>query len=73
MGSIIDHSPDAAWVKQERWDSLTREEQENFAPLYLDFVVELHSKNDTILELQKKMKKYQSNCAILGWLIDSEN
>lgn len=34
-----DRSPDAAWVKQERWDSLTREEQETFAPLCPDFVV----------------------------------
>ncbi|WP_375341143.1 Uma2 family endonuclease [Okeania sp. SIO1I7] len=68
-----DRSPDAAWVKQERWDSLTREEQETFAPLCPDFVVELRSKNDTILELQKKMKEYQSNGARLGWLIDSKN
>ncbi|NET43663.1 Uma2 family endonuclease [Okeania sp. SIO2B3] len=68
-----DRSPDAAWVKQERWDSLTREEQETFAPLCPDFVVELRSKNDTILELQKKMKEYHSNGARLGWLIDSKN
>ncbi|MEM1168760.1 MAG: Uma2 family endonuclease [Cyanobacteria bacterium P01_H01_bin.35] len=68
-----DRSPDAAWVKQERWDALTREQQETFAPLCPDFVVELRSKNDTILELQKKMKEYQSNGARLGWLIDSKN
>ncbi len=59
-------SPDAAWVKQERWDALTREQQETFAPLCPDFVVELRSKNDTISELQKKMKEYQSNGARLG-------
>ncbi|MGK7920917.1 MAG: Uma2 family endonuclease [Trichodesmium sp.] len=66
-------SPDAAWVKQERWDALTTEEQESFAPLCPDFVVELRSKNDTISELQKKMKEYQENGARLGWLIDSKN
>ncbi|GGA00663.1 Uma2 family endonuclease [Okeania sp. KiyG1] len=66
-------SPDAAWVKQERWDSLTREQKETFAPLCPDFVVELRSKNDTISELQKKMKEYQANGARLGWLIDSKN
>ncbi|NEO51851.1 MAG: Uma2 family endonuclease [Okeania sp. SIO3B5] len=66
-------SPDAAWVKQERWDSLTREQKETFAPLCPDFVIELRSKNDTISELQKKMKEYQSNGAKLGWLIDSKN
>lgn len=68
-----DRSPDAAWVKQERWDGLTREEQETFAPLCPDFVVELRSKNDTILELQEKMKEYRLNGARLGWLIDSQN
>ncbi|MEB3339828.1 Uma2 family endonuclease [Okeania sp.] len=66
-------SPDAAWVKQERWDALTREQQETFALLCPDFVVELRSKNDTILELQKKMKEYQENGARLGWLINSKN
>ncbi|NES04063.1 MAG: Uma2 family endonuclease [Okeania sp. SIO2F4] len=66
-------SPDAAWVKQERWDALTTEQQETFAPLCPDFVVELRSKNDTISELQKKMKEYQSNGARLGWLIDTKN
>jgi len=66
-------SPDAAWVKQERWDSLTREQQETFAPLCPDFVVELRSQNDTLLELQKKMIEYQSNGARLGFLIDSKN
>ena len=66
-------SPDAAWVKQERWDALTTEQQETFAPLCPDFVVELRSKNDTISELQKKMKEYQLNGARLGWLIDTKN
>lgn len=36
-------------------------------------MVQLLSKNDTISELQKKMKEYQSNGAKLGWLIDSKN
>ncbi len=66
-------SPDAAWVKLEIWDALTTEQQEDFAPLCPDFVVELRSKNDTISELQKKMKEYQLNGARLGWLIDSKN
>ena len=52
---------------------MTREQKETFAPLCPDFVIELRSKNDTISELQKKMKEYQSNGARLGWLIDSKN
>ena len=34
-----DRSPDVAWVKQERWDALTRQQQETFASLCPDFVV----------------------------------
>ncbi|MGL5508094.1 MAG: Uma2 family endonuclease, partial [Microcoleaceae cyanobacterium] len=32
-----DRSPDVAWVKRERWQALTREEQEKFVPLCPDF------------------------------------
>ena len=38
-----ERSPDASWVKRERWDALTPEQQERFAPLCPDFVVELRS------------------------------
>src|SRR5438128_347263 len=31
-------SPDASWVRRERWDALTEEQQEGFAPLCPDFV-----------------------------------
>ena len=39
-----DRSPDASWVKLERWQTLTPKEQEGFAPLCPDFVVELRLK-----------------------------
>lgn len=39
-------SPDAAWIKLERWDALTEDEQEGFAPLCPDFVVEIRSRSD---------------------------
>ncbi len=52
-----DRSPDASWVQLERWDSLTPEEQDRFAPLCPDFVVELMSLSDS---LAKKKKKCQS-------------
>lgn len=45
-------SPDAAWVRQDRWDALTKEQQETFAPLCPDFVLELRSKNDTMESLR---------------------
>jgi Uma2 family endonuclease len=68
-----DRSPDASWVKRERWDALTPEQQETFAPLCPDFVVELRSKTDSLKALQTKMQEYMDNGARLGWLIDRKN
>ena len=34
-------SPDSSWVRREKWDSLTERQQESFAPICRDFVVEL--------------------------------
>lgn len=63
-------SPDFAWVINERWNALTEEEQEEFAPLCPDFVVELRSRTDILADVQRKMKEYIMNGARLGWLID---
>ena len=68
-----DRSPDAAWVRQERWDALTPEQKEGFIPLSPDFVVELRSKSDRIKPLQDKMQEYMENHVRLGWLIDIKN
>ncbi len=65
-----ERSPDASWVKMERWDALTEEEQERFAPLCPDFVVELMSPSDTLDKTRAKMKEYMENGASLGWLIN---
>ena len=65
-----ERSPDASWVKMERWDALTEEEQERFAPLCPDFVVELMSPSDTLDKTRAKMKEYMENGACLGWLIN---
>ncbi len=63
-------SPDAAWIKRERWDSLTEDEQEGFAPLCPDFVVEIRSRSDNLPPLESKMQEYIANGAMLAWLID---
>ncbi|HEV8202940.1 MAG TPA: Uma2 family endonuclease [Pyrinomonadaceae bacterium] len=62
--------PDAAWMKRERWDRLTKEGKERFAPICPDFVVELRSPSDSLRELDLKMFEYLENGALLGWLID---
>jgi Uma2 family endonuclease len=66
-------SPDAAWIRQDRWDALSIEQQETFAPICPDFVLELRSKNDSIEKLRAKMREYIDNGARLGWLIDRKN
>ncbi len=63
-------SPDASWVRREKWDALTEAEQERFAPLCPDFVTELRSASDTLKSLQEKMQEYFENGAQLGWLVD---
>ncbi|NEP50046.1 MAG: Uma2 family endonuclease [Moorea sp. SIO3C2] len=65
-----DRSPDASWVQQERWDALTPVEQERFAPICPDFVVELMSPSDSLEKTRGKMREYIENGARLGWLIN---
>ncbi len=62
--------PDLAWIRRERWEALTREQQERFAPICPDFVVELRSRTDPLPFLHRKMEEYIANGARLGWLID---
>ncbi|MDZ8137236.1 MAG: Uma2 family endonuclease [Nostoc sp. DedQUE04] len=68
-----ERSPNVSWVKIERWNALTPEQQEKFAPICPDFVVELRSRTDSLKELQEKMQEYIENGTQLGWLIDCKN
>lgn len=63
-------SPDAAWIRLDRWTALTEAEKASFAPLCPDFVVELRSSSDTLSGLQAKLEEYVANGALLGFLID---
>lgn len=65
--------PDVAWVKTERWNSLTRAQQEGIIPFAPDFVIELRSKTDVLKDLQDKMQEYVENGVALGWLIDPKS
>ncbi len=67
-----DRSPDASWVKMERWNALTQAEKERFAPLCPDFVVELMSPSDSLEKTRTKMREYMDNGARLGWLINRQ-
>ncbi len=63
-------SPDVAWVNRQKWDALSREEKERFAPVCPDFVIEVRSKTDSLIYLQNKMQEYLANGCRLAWLID---
>ena len=39
-------SPDASWIRKERWEALTPSESRGFAPICPDFAVELCSPSD---------------------------
>ncbi len=67
-----DRSPDVAWVLNDRWNALTPEQQERFAPIAPDFVIELRSKTDSLETLEAKMQEYIENGARLGWLLDPQ-
>ena len=68
-----DRSPDAAWIRLERWEGLTPEQRRKFPPLAPDFVVELRSATDDLKPLQDKMQEYRDNGVLLGFLIDPQN
>jgi Uma2 family endonuclease len=63
-------SPDASWIRLDRWNALKEEEKSSFAPICPDFVVELKSSSDTLSGLKTKMEEYIANGALLGFLIE---
>ncbi|MEA5624474.1 Uma2 family endonuclease [Nostoc sp. UHCC 0251] len=63
-------SPDAAWIKRDRWEAIPSELRKKFAPICPEFVIELRSETDNLRILQDKMQEYIDNGTQLGWLID---
>lgn len=66
-------SPDASWIKMERWDALTSEQRKKFLPLCPDFAVELVSESNDVEDTRKKMREYIENGLRLGWLINPKD
>jgi Uma2 family endonuclease len=69
-GSLL--SPDASWVRRDRWDALSAEQQEGFAPFCPDAVFEIASKSDVLPALRRKMRAYLANGGRLAVLIDPQ-
>lgn len=65
-------SPDASWLSLEKWQKLTPEQKEKFAPVCPEFIVELKSKSDRLDDLQEKMESWLQNGAQMAWLIVPE-
>jgi Uma2 family endonuclease len=65
-------NPDAAWVSFERLNEIDPSELEKFPHLVPDFIVELKSKSDRIVDVKEKMKEWMTNGCRLGWLIDAD-
>ncbi|MGF2035831.1 MAG: Uma2 family endonuclease [Nostoc sp. CmiVER01] len=63
-------SPDAAWIKRDRWEAIPMELRKKFAPICPEFVIELRSESDNLRILQDKMQECIDNGTQLGWLID---
>ena len=69
---------DVAWVRQDRWDALTTEEQIGFPPICPDFVIELRFQSisngittpQSLSKLRNKMTEYVASGLRLGWLIN---
>ena len=66
-------SPDASWIRMERWEALTPEQRKKLLPLCPDFAVELVSESDRLSKTQEKMQEYLENGLRLGWLIEPKN
>jgi Uma2 family endonuclease len=63
-------SPDAAWLSQQKYDSLSPEETERFGRVCPEFVIELVSQSQSSTDLHAKMLDWIANGAELAWLID---
>ena len=67
-GSLL--SPDAAYLLPEKLKNLTKDQGARFPHLCPDFVVDLLSESDSLIDTEEKMERWIENGAQLAWLID---
>jgi len=63
-------SPDASWLRSERWEALSPADREGFPPLCPNAVFEVRSPSNTRSELRAKMQTYIENGAQVAVYID---
>lgn len=66
-------SADAAWISNDRWESVPESDRKRFAHICPDFVAEIKSPSDSIKDLREKMREWLENGCRLGWLINPED
>ena len=72
LPNSADRSPDASWIKRERWEALPPEQKRKFPPIAPDFVIELRSETDSLKILREKMQEYIEAGVQLAWLINPQ-
>lgn len=65
-------SPDAAWVREERWQALTREQRRHYMPFAPDAAFEVRSDSDRLADLRAKVQAYVANGTVVAVLVDPE-
>ena len=63
-------SPDASWIQRSRWERLTLEEREAFAPICPDVVLELMSPSDRGARARERILAFRKNGAAIAVLVD---
>jgi Uma2 family endonuclease len=66
-------SPDAAWISNQILKKISDNEKRVFLPACPEFVIEVKSPSDRIVDLKKKMLIWQRNGVLLGWLVNKED
>jgi len=64
------YSPDGAWIRTERWQALTPQQRDSFAPIVPDVWIELRSKTDSIATLRAKLSLVRGFGATYVALVD---
>jgi Uma2 family endonuclease len=65
-------APDAAWLSDDRWNSLTDAQREKYLPVCPEFVVELGSPTYRVRGLEERLDDWMSRGVLLAWLIDPQ-
>lgn len=64
--------PDAAWISRGRLHDVPPRQRRAILPVAPEFVVEVRSETDDLVELMEKMKDWLSDGVLLGLLIDPQ-